>query len=288
MKCACCRSTEIIPRPFGLDHYYGCIGCGFLFRSREGISDVRYDLINHYQEIDPHETVALSKQGFFNASLKYLSSQIRHRRNSLLDVGCGYGYFLELAMEQGWQVSGIEISGKAVRAARDKVGDKNIFHGSLIEAKYPDDSFDVVTLWDMLDMSEDPFEELRECYRIMKNGGKIGIRVRNASFQKLLFRLFRPVLGITARLGIKHPFVFHLYCFTPASIYQLLCRAGFARIRITNSPLTEGDPYGYSRTGWATRIVKRMVYLFSRDVFRVTDGLRIIGPSLLVWAEKPS
>ena len=191
-------------------------------------------------------------------------------------------------MEQGWQVSGVEIVEEAVQAAREKVGKKNIFHGSLIEVHYPDDSFDVVTLWDMLDMSEDPFEELGECYRIMRNGGRIGIRVRNASFQKLLFRLFRPILGVTARLGIKNSFVLHLYCFTPVSIYRLLRRAGLVRIRITNSPLTDGDPYGYSRIGWVTWAVKRLVYLFSRVVFRGTDGLWIIGPSLLVWADKPS
>lgn len=146
----------------------------------------------------------------------------------------------------------------------------------------------MVTLFDILDMSENPFEELRECYRIMMKGGTIGIRIRNASFQKFLFRIFHPMVCITARLGMKDPFVFHLYCFTPASIYRLLSRIGFVRIRITNSPLTEGDPYGYSRASWATKAVKALCHHFFRAVFNITNGRWIIGSSLLIWAEKPS
>jgi len=287
MKCICCQSTKIIIRPLGLEHYYGCLGCGLLFRLQDKSADARDVLISHYQDVDPHETVADSKQAFFNSSLRYLSSKIRQRQKSLLDVGCGYGYFLDLAARDGWNVSGVEIVSAAVKTAKERVGSKNIFNGSLKDAHYPDSSFDAITLWDVMVMFEDPFKELRECYRIMEQEGVIGIRVRNVIFQKTAYRAYLPFRKIASRLVQKSPFVFHPYCFTSKSISKLLSRAGFVNIMATNSPLTRGDPYAYTHVKGLVKTAKDTIHLVSRLVFLASAGRWIIGPSLLVWAEKP-
>lgn len=287
MKCICCQSTKIIPRPLGLDRYYGCIGCGLLFMLRDKSADTRDVLISHYQNVDPHETVADSKQAFFNSSLRYLSSKTRQRQKSLLDVGCGYGYFLDLAARDGWNISGVEVVSAAVERAKEKVGTKNIFTGPLKEARYSDNAFDAITLWDILDMVEDPYEELRECFRIMEQGGVIGIRVRNVTFQKKAYRLYLLFGKIASRLMLKRPFVFHPYCFTGKSIHHLLLRSGFTKIEITNSPLTRGDPYTYTPVKGLVKTTKHLIHILSRLVFCASAGRWIIGPSLLVWAEKP-
>ncbi len=287
MKCICCQSTEIIPRPLGLEHYYGCLGCGLLFRLRDRSADNRNALICHYQDVDPHETVADSKKAFFKSSLRYLSSKIRQRQKSLLDVGCGYGYFLDLAAKDGWNVSGVEIVSAAVKRAGQKVGTENIFTGSLKEARYPENSFDAITLWDVMVMFKDPFEELKECYRIMKQGGVIGIRVRNITFQKIAYRAYQPLRKTVSRLVQKSPFVFHPYCFTGKSISQLLSRVGFVNIVTSNSPLTNGDPYAHTHVKGLVNTTKNIIHLVSGLVFRASAGRWVVGPSLLVWAEKP-
>ena len=287
MKCICCQSTKFISQPLGLARYYGCPGCGLLFRQRDKSADARDVLICHYQDVDPHETVADSKKAFFKSSLRCLSSKIRQRQRSLLDVGCGYGYFLDLAARDGWNVSGVEIASAAVESAKEKVGTKNIFTGSLKEAHYPDSSFDAITLWDVADMIEDPFEELRECFRIIEQGGVIGIRVRNVTFQKTAYRVYLLLGKIASRLALRRPFVFHPYCFTGKSIRQLLLRSGFTKIEITNSPLTRGDPYAYTPVKGMVKMTKHIIHLVSGLVLRISAGRWIIGPSLLIWAEKP-
>jgi SAM-dependent methyltransferase len=230
--------------------------------------------------------VAESKRSFFNAALNYLS---RHgvENKSLLDVGCGFGYFLEMAANRGWLVKGIEITPDAARKSQEIFGKKNIFHGMLKEANLPVSFFDAVTLWDVLLFVDDPFEDLKVCYRIMKSQAEIGIRVRNVSFQKMAYRIYAFIKPLARRLGIKTPYVFHPYCFSVSALEQLLGRVGFEKIRISNSPLTLGDPYSHARVRGAAHLAKLLAVLFSGMIFKVSFGKCLIGPSLLVWARKP-
>ena len=243
-------------------------------------------LVNHYQQQDPHTRVANLKKTFFNSALNHLSAT-SVKNKIMLDVGCGYGYFLEMAAKRGWQTHGVEIVSDAVFKARQLLGKENIFHGLLKEADFPGNHFDAVTLWDVLIFAEDPFEELTECYRIMRKGGKIAIRVRNVLFQKTIYRFYAPLRALAVKLNMKNPYVFHRYCFSPQSVYRLLHRTGFKDIQITNSPLTQGDPYRYSNIESLTRLAKHLVYFVSQMVFWITKEKSVIGPSLLIWAEKP-
>jgi len=68
------------------------------------------------------------------------------RKSNLLDVGCGEGLFLEIAKENGWDVTGTEISGFAAKYGRDNLG-LNIFEGEVMDAGFPDKTFDAITMW---------------------------------------------------------------------------------------------------------------------------------------------
>jgi ubiquinone/menaquinone biosynthesis C-methylase UbiE len=287
MRCICCLSNRISSSPLGIEGYYYCVNCGLIFTGRDKRDNIRESLISHYQNIDPHEKVADSKQSFSSSALEYLTSQIGKEEKSILDVGCGYGYFLELAKREGWHTSGVEILHAAVKDSKERVGTNNIFNGSLKEAHYPDNSFDAITLWDVLFMIEEPFEELMESYRILKRKGIIGIRVRNVFFEKIAYRIYYSLNKIDPQLSLKNPSVFHQYCFSSKSIYQLLLRVGFTNIKVTNSLLTEGDPYSYTYIKGLVKAAKRIIELLSKLVFWITGGRWLVGPSLLVWAEKP-
>jgi len=286
MRCICCLSQRIINRPLGLVGKWCCLDCGLIFDIKGEGEDVRKNDIRHFESVDPHLEVARSKKWFYNRVLNDLSLKVRGEK-SILDVGCGFGYFLELASQKGWQVSGIEIVNRAVRDAKAKVGNQNIFHGTLKEAKYPDDSFDAITLWDLLFHVQDPYEELRECHRVLKSKGVIGIRVRNVLFEKMIYRAYSVIKKMVPNFGLKEPHVFHRYCFSSNSIFQLLQRVGFSMIEITNSPLTKGNPYGYTDVRMLVEATKGFFDLTSRVAFFLSGGKWIFGPSLLVWAEKP-
>jgi len=287
MRCICCLSNRITDRPLGLDGKHYCLDCGLIFDVRAERDGIRKSEKYHYQNVDPHSEVGESKEYLFNLALNYLSSEIKGEGNSILDVGCGFGYFLELALGKGWRVSGVEVVSNAVREAKAKVGKQNIFHGTLESARYPDNSFDAITLWDILFEVQNPFKELNECFRVLKERGIIGIRVRNVVFEKIAFNTYSVLKNRVPSLGVKPPYVFHRYCFSSNSISQLLHRVGFTQIRITNSPLTKGDPYGYTDIKILVKAAKGLFDLTSRLAFSISGGKWLIGPSLLIWAEKP-
>ena len=288
MGCICCESDRIASEFVGTREYQKCMFCGFMSVTKELNENRRNKVSNHYQNIDPHASVAISKKSFFDVTLDYLGSTIKTHEKSLLDVGCGFGYFLEFAAKNGWDTYGVEIVDVAVDKARQRLGEGKIFHGSLKEANYEDNSFDALTAWDVLVLVEDPYEELRECYRILKKDGTLGIRVRNVTFQKFIYRLYEPFRKISSSLNIRTPYVFHPYCFTSKALTHLLRRTGFSSIEVLNSPLTEGDPYSYTGITWLTTLLKTTVDLSAKSLYWLTGGRWVLGPSLIAWAKKSS
>src|SRR4051812_23145888 len=89
--------------------------------------------------------------------------------NRLLDIGFGAGTILEVAADQNWNAYGIEVSKPAVDAAIQ--AGHNVFHGSLREAAYPSNYFDVVTSSEILEHLDYPKEELKEIWRVLRPGG---------------------------------------------------------------------------------------------------------------------
>ena len=64
-------------------------------------------------------------------------------------------------------------------------------------------------------------------------------------------------------------------------------RLGFTNIQITLSPLTQGDPYGHTSVKGLLNGVKYFTEFIAEFLYKISCGRWIIGPSLLVWAEKP-
>ena len=286
MNCICCLSNKITQEPAGLSKYFFCQTCGFLFQKGKITDYKQKSIVDHFQNSDPHHTVANSKKDLFDLFINYLSTKIVKKNRRILDIGCGYGYFLNQAKKKGWETSGVEIAAKVASAAQKKIGKNKIFFGQLKQAKYFSESFDAVTLWDVLFVVENPADELKECYRILKPGGIIGLRVRNVLFQKFAYVAYKPFRKIGAKFKLKNPSVFHLCCFSSSSIESLLIRLGFTNIQILNSPLTTGDPYDHAKLKSIVRIFKHGIFFFSKLIYTLSCKKWVIGPSLLVWAEK--
>jgi ubiquinone/menaquinone biosynthesis C-methylase UbiE len=287
MKCICCLSDKVDHAPFKLEGYLYCQACRFLFKPSGESKVNQQQIARHYEAIDPHEQVAKSKTSFFRHALEKLPDP-GNRNMLLLDVGCGHGYFLELARRKGWHVKGVEIAEAAVEQSRRNFGRQNIFQGQVEKAGYKSQTFDAVTLWDVLILTDDPARVLSECMRILKNSGKIGIRVRNATVQQFLYRSYHPFRNLISKLGIKRPYVFHPNCFTNQSIYLLLNRLGYKNIQVTPSPLTSGDPYDHIRFKGIINNAKKLISLMDGFLYKIGKGRLLLSPSLLVWANKPS
>lgn len=88
----------------------------------------------------------------------------------MVDVGCATGSFLDGMRRRGWQVLGIELTSWAADYARQRLG-LDVITGTLESAKLSASSFDLVTMWDVLEHVYDPRQTLREIQRILKPGG---------------------------------------------------------------------------------------------------------------------
>lgn len=95
--------------------------------------------------------------------LKYQTS------GALFDVGAATGYFLALARNRGFNVSGIDISAAAVHEARKK--GIEVKKGTLETVPHCPNSFDVITMFDVLEHVSLPDSLLRSAADLLKRGG---------------------------------------------------------------------------------------------------------------------
>lgn len=95
-------------------------------------------------------------------------------KGSLLDIGAGTGDFLVTAKNRNWNVKGIEPSEKARTTAQNKGID---FFSEITGVQNA--SFDVVTMWHVLEHVPDIEKHIKELKRILKPGGTIFIAVPN-------------------------------------------------------------------------------------------------------------
>lgn len=95
----------------------------------------------------------------------------------LLDIGCGTGDFLEIAKNNSWEVKGIEPNVKAREIANRK-SDNSVFdieHLTKFEAK----SFNVITLWHVLEHLPKLHEHIEVLEHLLKDNGRLVIAVPN-------------------------------------------------------------------------------------------------------------
>jgi SAM-dependent methyltransferase len=93
------------------------------------------------------------------------------RSGRLLDVGCAAGFFLAEARVH-YEVCGVELSVWASDQARHRLG-LDVFTGTLQQAAWPAEHFDIVTLWDVIEHVPDPVPLLAEAARVLRSGGRL-------------------------------------------------------------------------------------------------------------------
>jgi len=100
------------------------------------------------------------------------------QRGRVLDVGCATGNFLAALRERGWATNGIELNAKAAEYARTMQNLK-VFTGTLEQATFPEESFDLIIFWDVLEHVYLPRQNLETAARLTKPGGSLIVTLPN-------------------------------------------------------------------------------------------------------------
>ncbi len=113
----------------------------------------------------------------------------------VLDVGCAFGAFLGLAKFRGWNVQGVELSPYSSEIAREQRG-FDVFSGSLLDATFDNQSFDLITFWDVLEHTTNAFQQLRRASDLLRPGGILLLTTDN--YKSLISMLGVFIYMVTA------------------------------------------------------------------------------------------
>jgi 2-polyprenyl-3-methyl-5-hydroxy-6-metoxy-1,4-benzoquinol methylase len=149
---------------------------------------------------------------------------------AVLDVGCGRGLMLADLAARGWRTVGVEASDVASAHAREVLG-LDVRIGELADCRLPAGSFEVVTLFHVLEHLEDPDATLSEVHRLLAPDGRLLLEVPNLG--SLQARLSG---GAWFHLDAPR----HLHHFDRRSLLAALDRAGFKVLRLTTHSFEMG------------------------------------------------
>lgn len=155
----------------------------------------------------------------------YLSKLNRYgvQKGTLLEIGCGNGFFLEEGLKQGYvTVWGVEPCADAVARADSKVRSQ-IICDMMRPGLFGREQFDVICMFQVLDHIADPVGLLAECYRILKPGGLV--LCINHNIEAISSKLFRdrsPIVDIE-----------HTYLFSKDTMLRLFNARGFKVLHIS-------------------------------------------------------
>ena len=135
---------------------------------------------------------------------------------ALLDLGCSSGSFLEFLQSESWKLYGIEMSPECAKVAKAKSG-AQVFVGSILEAPFPSESFDVITCFDVLEHLYEPQRVMAKVREWLKPGGIFYVLVPNIDSAEA--RAFGSYWH-----GLELPR--HLFHYSPAALKFLAESAG--------------------------------------------------------------
>ena len=197
-----------------IDRLVRCRRCGLEYVSPRPAAG---DIVAAYSEGDDPAYVSQvdARQRTFDSALARIE-KMQPRKGRLLDVGTAAGAFLAAARARGWEAEGCEPNRWMAEWGARQYG-VAIRAGELFDQDYPRESFDVVTLWDVIEHTPDPVRVVRRVGELLKPGGLVIINY--------------PDRGswIARLMGRRWPFLssVHLYYFKRDTLTRMLEAQGF-------------------------------------------------------------
>jgi len=190
-KCPWCDSEKTLIHLWVKDLFltqepfeiYECLKCGLLF------TEPRPDdkNIGKYYQSEEYYSHQENKSGFIPKIYESVKGvNLKHKRNlatkglkvgKMLEIGCGVGDFLHEMEQKGWNCTGIEPSKEAKAIAQTRVK-ANILNPDEL-ATLEDESFDLITMWHVLEHVDNLKEEVMHLQRLLKKGGRLVLALPN-------------------------------------------------------------------------------------------------------------
>ena len=164
-------------------HICECLSCGLLYT----MPRPEKEKIGAYYKSEEYYSHQENKKGFIPRlyeSIKRINLKNKYRLateglkvGKMLDIGCGVGDYIHFAEKHGWECTGVEPSEDAKAIAQKRMKG-NIINSQELE-NIPEETFDVITMWHVLEHIDDLRWQIAQLQRLVKTNGRIVIAVPN-------------------------------------------------------------------------------------------------------------
>jgi 2-polyprenyl-3-methyl-5-hydroxy-6-metoxy-1,4-benzoquinol methylase len=182
--CVLCEGESLPTRPISGHAMLRCRQCGFVFAKNREIPPNLYESAHTPEgQYGGHTHVVQQLQSNNGQGGDWMHhwviNQVRpFGRKRMLDLGCGVGAALQIAQPAGWTILGQDISKNALKIAHDLVGAQT-FECEITELAKANETFDLVTAFNLIEHLARPMEYLRTVRQLMAPGGIFGVAVPN-------------------------------------------------------------------------------------------------------------
>jgi SAM-dependent methyltransferase len=225
MKCCCCQSNEIFPTYADL---FRCKKCNHVF-ANVNLSDAELNDLYSEKYFCGEEYGDYAKdrdiiEKNFNARINQILCLTKLEDKVVFEVGCAYGFFLNLIKKHAKQVSGIDISVDAVKHAKNNLL-LNATTQDYLSPGFTTTPPDIICMWDTIEHLRNPDKFVEKSSSILSSGGFLflttgDIQSINARYKREKWRLIHPPT--------------HLHYFSKTSINALLTANGFELIHFSH------------------------------------------------------
>ncbi len=197
-----------------------CLKCGLL-RS-DPVAEIKLEKLYEESTFDYSFEVSGITEAYKEITQKALG--VIPANGSILEIGGGNGFFLREALKMGFtSILGIEPSKGAVALAEPEIKTHMIVD-VLRTGIVPDNSFDVVVMFHVLDHLPDPLESIKLCEKALKPGGKFIVAVHNEkSWSAKFLRNRSPIFDVE-----------HTYLYSKVTGKELFEKASLIKITAGN------------------------------------------------------
>jgi SAM-dependent methyltransferase len=261
----------------GFFHFVRCNSCGLAYQSPR----IRLDHIKAYYD---DEYIAHRKKTDWGLLTPfYRRAMDKHDREKerlvsrfvplgperrVLDVGSGAGTFLaRLRQRHGCQVIGVDFKDLSQLPGYQGV-DCRV--GVFYEQDFPENHFDLITMWHFLEHDYDPMRTLATARRLLRHDGRLVIEVPR--LDSVTFRLFRERWP-----GLQAPQ--HTVLYTKEMLLKCLDRAGWQVV--AHLPYGAFPPYFYLFAGVAFKLRRGRGINLARAIYPYFLGQLLLSPLLL-------
>lgn len=221
--CLVCNSSDLKDlRGYEKHFLINCRNCSFVFAKK---IPTNKELELHYEGYGRNDYLSPITIKRYNDILDGFEKYKKTKK--LLDVGCGIGYFLEIAIKRGWQVFGTEYTDEAIEICRKK--GISMHKGVLNPENYEEESFDIITSFEVIEHINNPIPELKNFYKLLRKGGLVYLTTPN--FNSLLRYRLKSEYNV-----ICYPE--HLSYYTPKTLKKVFLNTGFQKKKIETTGIS--------------------------------------------------